>query len=209
MAHKKGMGSSQNGRESESKRLGVKIYGGQFAKTGNIIVRQRGTKHHPGENVGMGKDNTLFALIDGTVVFRKRKKNRSFVSVDPIVDVDVAVAEAPVIEDKPVKKAEPKAEAPKTEAKEEAPKAEAKKEEPKAEATKEAPKQEAEADDLKKLEGVGPKLAEVLADGGFTTFASIASASVEDIQKVLEAAGSRYASKNPAPWIEQAKELAK
>lgn len=81
MAHKKGQGSSQNGRESESKRLGVKIFGGQFAKAGNILVRQRGTVHHPGENVGMGKDHTLFALIDGTVVFRKKKDDRSYVSV--------------------------------------------------------------------------------------------------------------------------------
>ena len=73
MAHKKGVGSSKNGRESESKRLGVKVFGGQFAKAGNIIVRQRGTVHHPGENVGMGKDHTLFALVDGTVVFSKKK----------------------------------------------------------------------------------------------------------------------------------------
>lgn len=87
MAHKKGVGSSKNGRESESKRLGVKIFGGQFAKAGNILVRQRGTKHHPGENVGIGKDHTLFALVNGTVVFRKKKDNRSYVSVDPIVTV--------------------------------------------------------------------------------------------------------------------------
>jgi len=84
MAHKKGVGSSKNGRESESKRLGVKIYGGQIAKAGNILVRQRGTQHHPGDNVGMGKDHTLFALIDGTVVFRKKKDNRSYVSVEPL-----------------------------------------------------------------------------------------------------------------------------
>ena len=86
MAHKKGVGSSKNGRESESKRLGVKIWGGQFAKAGNILVRQRGTVHNPGENVGMGKDHTLFALVDGTVVFRKRKDNRSFVSVEAIAE---------------------------------------------------------------------------------------------------------------------------
>lgn len=84
MAHKKGAGSSRNGRESESKRLGVKIYGGQFAKAGNIIVRQRGTVHHIGENIGMGKDHTLFALKDGIVEFRKKKDNKSFVSVKPI-----------------------------------------------------------------------------------------------------------------------------
>jgi large subunit ribosomal protein L27 len=83
MAHKKGEGKVKNGRESHSKRLGVKIYGGQSAIAGNIIVRQRGTKHYPGENVGMGKDHTLFALTDGTVVFKKKKNNRSFVSVLP------------------------------------------------------------------------------------------------------------------------------
>ena len=82
MAHKKGVGSSKNGRESESKRLGVKIWGGQFPKAGNILVRQRGTVHNPGENVGIGKDHTLFALIDGTVVFRKKRNNKSFVSVE-------------------------------------------------------------------------------------------------------------------------------
>ena len=81
MAHKKGAGSSNNGRESESKRLGVKIFGGQIATAGNIIVRQRGTKHSPGLNVGMGKDHTLFALTDGKVEFRKRRNNKSFVSV--------------------------------------------------------------------------------------------------------------------------------
>ena len=85
MAHKKGVGSSRNGRESESKRLGVKIYGGQVVKAGNIIVRQRGTQHHPGNNVGMGKDHTLFALTNGTVEFRKKQGNRSFVSVQPAV----------------------------------------------------------------------------------------------------------------------------
>ena len=84
MAHKKGVGSSKNGRESESKRLGVKIFGGQYAKAGSIIIRQRGTVHHPGENLGIGKDHTLFALIEGTVVFRRKKDNRSFVSVQAI-----------------------------------------------------------------------------------------------------------------------------
>ena len=83
MAHKKGAGSSKNGRESHSKRLGVKIYGGQAIIAGNIIVRQRGTVHNPGENVGMGKDNTLFALTDGKVQFIKKRNNRSYVSVIP------------------------------------------------------------------------------------------------------------------------------
>ena len=83
MAHKKGAGSSRNGRESESKRLGVKLFGGQVAKAGNIIIRQRGTKHNAGENVGMGKDHTLFALVNGTIEFRKKQGNKSFVSVVP------------------------------------------------------------------------------------------------------------------------------
>jgi large subunit ribosomal protein L27 len=135
MAHKKGVGSSKNGRESESKRLGVKIYGGQFAKAGNILIRQRGTTHNPGENVGMGKDHTLFALIDGTVMFKKKLKNRSYVSVKPIVEVDVAVAEAPEVKapkaEKTVVVEEPVAETPvaeaETEVQEEAPKAPRKK----------------------------------------------------------------------------------
>ncbi|MBR7068146.1 MAG: 50S ribosomal protein L27 [Bacteroidales bacterium] len=83
MAHKKGVGSSRNGRESHSKRLGVKLFGGQAAKAGNIIVRQRGTRHFPGVNVGMGKDHTLYALIDGVVTFCKKAENKSFVSVMP------------------------------------------------------------------------------------------------------------------------------
>lgn len=82
MAHKKGVGSSKNGRESESKRLGVKIFGGQACIAGNIIVRQRGTQHHPGQNVGIGKDHTLYSLVDGVVRFDKKRNNRSYVSVD-------------------------------------------------------------------------------------------------------------------------------
>jgi large subunit ribosomal protein L27 len=84
MAHKKGEGSVKNGRDSNSKRLGVKIYGGQPATAGNIIVRQRGTVYHPGKNVGVGKDYTLFALTDGTVEFRKGRQNRTFVSVSEV-----------------------------------------------------------------------------------------------------------------------------
>ena len=86
MAHKKGAGSSRNGRDSESKRLGVKLFGGQAAKAGNIIVRQRGTKHNPGLNVGLGKDHTLFALVDGEVEFKRKKDNKVFVSVKPVTE---------------------------------------------------------------------------------------------------------------------------
>ncbi len=218
MAHKKGVGSSKNGRESESKRLGVKIYGGQYAKAGNILVRQRGTQHYPGENVGIGKDHTLFALIDGTVMFQKKRKNRSYISVEPVMDVDVAVAEAPatVIEEKPKAKTESAkaekvaakvktetAEAPST-ISEEKPKAKA---EP-AKAEKVAAKVEtevAEADDLKKIEGIGPKIAEIFNESGINTYAELADASEEKLKEILADAGSRYASKNPSTWPQQAK----
>ncbi|MDT3401594.1 50S ribosomal protein L27 [Mucilaginibacter terrae] len=128
MAHKKGAGSSKNGRESHSKRLGIKIFGGQAAIAGNIIVRQRGTRHNPGLNVGIGRDHTLFALTDGQVVFKKKADNRSYVSVLPYEAAEVAVEVAPVAaaaveaEVAPVKaKKAPKA---KVEEVEEAPKAE-------------------------------------------------------------------------------------
>ena len=119
MAHKKGAGSSKNGRESHSKRLGIKIFGGQEAIAGNIIVRQRGTKHHPDKNVGLGRDHTLFALIDGKVVFRKKADNKSYVSVLPAEGVmEAAKVAAPtavkktapvVIEAAPVVEAAPAA----------------------------------------------------------------------------------------------------
>ena len=86
MAHKKAAASTKNGRESESKRLGVKIYGGQGCIAGNILVRQRGTQHHPGNNVGIGKDHTLYALTDGVVEFRRRRGNKSYVSVVPAAE---------------------------------------------------------------------------------------------------------------------------
>lgn len=131
MAHKKGAGSSRNGRESHSKRLGIKIFGGQPAIAGNIIVRQRGTQHNPGQNVGIGKDHTLFALADGLVVFKKKADNRSYVSVLPVEATPVV--EAP--------KAKPAAKAEKAPVAAEAPKAETKKEAaPAAEVAEEAPK---------------------------------------------------------------------
>jgi large subunit ribosomal protein L27 len=86
MAHKKGEGKVKNGRESESKRLGIKVFGGQKVVAGNIIVRQRGTKHHPDKNVGIGRDHTLFALTNGIVVFKKKREGKSFVSVEPAVE---------------------------------------------------------------------------------------------------------------------------
>ena len=114
MAHKKGAGSSRNGRESHSKRLGIKIFGGQLAIAGNIIVRQRGTKHHPSKNVGIGKDHTLFALVHGTVVFTKKADNKSYVSVLPMELEDISemvtpIVAKPVLEDAAPVEAKPKA----------------------------------------------------------------------------------------------------
>ena len=106
MAHKKGVGSSKNGRDSHSKRLGVKLFGGQSAIAGNIIVRQRGTKHHPGKNVGLGKDYTLFALLDGTVKFRPGRDKRSYVDIIPAGPSVIETAAIPVAE-APAQKAAP------------------------------------------------------------------------------------------------------
>ena len=92
MAHKKGVGSSNNGRESHSKRLGVKLFGGQQVISGNIIIRQRGNKHHPGANVGIGRDHTLFAMADGVVLFRKGRENRSYVHVVPATVEETVIA---------------------------------------------------------------------------------------------------------------------
>ena len=203
MAHKKGVGSSKNGRESESKRLGVKIFGGQAAIAGNIIIRQRGTKHHPGDNVGIGKDHTLYALTDGLVAFKKKANNRSFVSIIPFEeDVVLEAKKAPA---KKAPKAAPVSEAPKTEeaVKETtAPEVKAPKAEKKAAAKTKATDK---PDKLNKIEGVGPKLASVLVDGGLATFAAVAAASVADIQKILDEAEGNYARFSPDTWPQQAK----
>lgn len=207
MAHKKGVGSTDNGRDSISKRLGVKLFGGQSAKAGNIIVRQRGTKYHPGENVYMGKDFTLHAKIDGTVEFRRRRSNRTFVNIIP--EGEVAVA-APA----PAKKAE----APKKKAAPAAPAVE----EAAAPAAKEAPakpKAKAKAgekiqlpngksikqDDLKMVEGIGPKIEGLLHDAGIMTWADLADAPTEKVQQILDDAGPRYRMHQPTTWAKQAR----
>lgn len=207
MAHKKGVGSTDNGRDSISKRLGVKLFGGQSAKAGNIIVRQRGTKYHPGENVYMGKDFTLHAKIDGTVEFRRRRSNRTFVNIVP--EGEVAVAPAA-----PAKKAE----APKKKAATAAPAVE----EAAAPAAKEAPakpKAKAKAgekiqlpngksikqDDLKMVEGIGPKIEGLLHDAGIMTWADLAEAPTEKVQQILDDAGPRYRMHQPTTWAKQAR----
>ncbi len=339
MAHKKAASSSDNGRDSISKRLGVKLFGGQTAKAGNIIVRQRGTKYHPGQNVYKGKDFTLHARVDGVVAFRKRKYNRTFVDIVPFEDVEEklaelrkakeaskagkaakrearaaeaqanadqaaadkkakadaakaakaakkaakaeadakkaaeapaapkvtpdptaealavtsAIAEAPKAEAPPVVEAKeeapvaeaPKAEAPPVvEAKEETPAAEAPKAEaaPAVEAKEETPAEEApkmkaapvvvppvaeatpevkaveetpaapamlggkkvKQNDLTIIEGVGPKISELLATAGLDTWAKVGAATPEQIKEILTAAGSRFQMHNPTTWPKQA-----
>ena len=279
MAHKKGVGSTDNGRDSKSKRLGVKLFGGQVARAGNILIRQRGTKYHAGDNVYMGKDYTLHAAVDGTVVFKKRRLNRTFVSILPIEgveteakkstkgkqestpapkpkSVEVPLAEVPAAPEAPVEEPKAKKEAPKKEVKQETkkeepvaaaapeapaeePKAkkETKKEAPKKEVkqeakkeTEEKPKQKAAAkkaseskpkagksekitlpsgkkvtiDDLKMVEGIGPKIEGLLKDAGIQTWSDLANADLEKVQGILDEAGPRYRMHDPATWSKQA-----
>ncbi|MFM7153401.1 MAG: 50S ribosomal protein L27 [Bacteroidota bacterium] len=196
MAHKKGVGSSDNGRDSKSKRLGVKLFGGQVAVAGNILVRQRGTRFHPGENVYMGRDHTLHASIDGVVVFTRKRDDRNYVSVLPQV---AEVVDTPA----PAKKAAPKsAPAPKAEAPAVAPEVAEVAEEKKAAPKKEkAPK----LDDLKIIEGVGPKIETLLKDGGISTWAELAVAPVDRLKEILDAAGPRYQIHDPSTWPAQAR----
>ncbi len=191
MAHKKGEGSTQNGRDSNAKRLGVKLFGGQKAVAGNIIVRQRGTRFHPGEHVYLGKDFTLHAAVDGNVVFTKKRRDRTYVSIMPY-DVPETVATiakakpAPRKEEKvvvnvatPVVAAEPVA--------------------PVAAAAPVAGKN----DDLKKIEGIGPAIEKLLNAEGIVTFAVLAGTSSDRIKEILVAAGSRFGFHDPTTWPNQ------
>lgn len=211
MAHKKGVGSTDNGRDSKSKRLGVKLFGGQHAKAGNILVRQRGTKYHPGENVYMGRDFTLHASIEGTVTFRRRRKNRMYVNIMPNGTANgngtaTVAAPAPDKKKAPAPKAEP-VKAAATPAKE-APKA--KTEAPKAKPSKSEKitlpsGKKIKQDDLKMVEGVGPKIEGLLNEGGIQTWEDLANAPTEKVQAILDEAGPRYRMHDPATWAKQAK----
>ena len=199
MAHKKGQGSSKNGRESHSKRLGVKKFGGEFVLAGNILVRQRGTQFHPGLGVGLGKDHTLFAKRHGVVEFETKRNNRKYIHVQPIAELEEAmenavkaaqeeVVEAPKAakkEAKETKKAEPKAEAPKA-------------------AKKEAPKADA-SDDLTALAGVGPKMADKMNAAGITSFAQLAAMTEESIAALEAEKGKITTPANWAKWTAEAK----
>ena len=199
MAHKKGVGSTDNGRDSKSKRLGVKLFGGQAAKAGNIIVRQRGTKYHAGENAYLGKDFSIHAKVDGVVSFRRRKNNRTYVSILPNGgEVVAAPAPAP-------KKAEPVVATPAVEEvvaeapAEKAPAKPAKKEKITLPSGKKINK-----DDLKIVEGIGPKIEGLLNEGGIHTWADLANADLDKVQTILDEAGPRYRMHSPATWAKQA-----
>ena len=211
MAHKKGAGSSRNGRESHSKRLGIKIYGGQLADAGNIIVRQRGTKHHPDKGVGIGRDHTLFALVDGTVLFRKKQDNKSWVSIVPrinktakAVEVETLVATEKVEKAVPAKKATPVADLPlETPAVKAVEEVEAVEEKTETVATEKKATKKAKADDLSIIEGIGLKIAELFVAEGIDTFAKLAEIETTRMQEILDAAGSRYSVHNPSTWAQQ------
>ena len=184
MAHKKGVGSSDNGRDSKSKRLGVKLFGGQYAKAGNILVRQRGTKFHPGENVYMGKDFTLHAQITGTVAFSKSKQDRTYVSILPL-ETAIAAKSAPVVVEEVAEVvAKPAA---------------------KKSASITLPSgKKVKQDDLKLVEGIGPKIEELMHAAGITTWAELAAAPIEKLEAILDEAGPRFRIHDPATWGKQA-----
>jgi len=189
MAHKKGVGSTDNGRDSKSKRLGVKLYGGQLAIAGNIIVRQRGTRFHPGNNVGIGKDHTLFALVDGQVDYKKGRKDRTFVHILPFTEVMETVAPAP----KKAAKATP------------APAAAA----PAAgDLFATIGKADASAkDDLKKISGVGPKLEESLNAAGIYTFEQISKMGEKEYDMLDALVSGTKARAERDDWASQASQL--
>ena len=184
MAHKKGVGSSDNGRDSKSKRLGVKLFGGQYAKAGNILVRQRGTKFHPGENVYMGKDYTLHAQITGTVAFTKSKQDRTYVSILPLETAIVAKSAPVVVEEVAEVVAKPAAK--------------------KSSSITLPSGKKVKQDDLKLVEGIGPKIEELMHAAGITTWAELAAAPIEKLEAILDEAGPRFRIHDPATWSKQA-----
>ena len=202
MAHKKGVGSSDNGRDSKSKRLGVKLFGGQLALAGNIIIRQRGTKFHAGENVYIGRDHTLHAGVDGIIEFTVGRKNRTFVHILPMVDerVDLSAQldEIKAATKKPAAKADLSKEKP-------AEKPVEAKAKPAAKAAPAKAKPAGAADDLTKVEGIGPKIKEILQNAGVMTFADLAAKTADEVKEILLAEGTRYNRFDPTTWPEQAK----
>jgi large subunit ribosomal protein L27 len=170
MAHKKGAGSSDNGRDSNPQYLGVKLYGGQTAVAGNILVRQRGTKFHPGVNVYMGKDHTLHAAVAGIVTYKKGKNDKRIVYIAPKPEVALSTAAAKV----------------------------------EVAAVAAPAKKVAKGDDLKKIEGIGPKIEELFHAAGITTFAQLSETATERMEAILSEAGPRFSTHNPSTWAQQA-----
>ena len=214
MAHKKGAGSSDNGRDSNPQYLGVKMYGGQTAIPGNILVRQRGTKFHPGVGVYMGKDHTLHAGIAGIVTYKKGKDDKRIVYIaapkaevalsEEAAKVEVAAVAAPV----KAKSAKVIVEAPvAVEAVAVAVEAVAVETPVVVEAVaaviEETPVV-VKADDLKKIEGIGPKIEELFHAAGIMTFAQLSETSVEAMEAILTEAGPRFSTHNPGTWAQQA-----
>lgn len=224
MAHKKGVGSSDNGRDSKSKRLGVKLFGGQVVKVGNVIIRQRGTKYHAGDNVYMGKDHTLHASANGHIKFKKGRLDRTFVSVVPFEVVEERLDTPAKPKKAPApKKAEPAAEnaspivkiptgvTPAEEAPvvaapaEEAPVAEKTKAKTSASAKITLPSgKKVKADDLKLVEGIGPKIEGLLHAAGIKTWADLAGAATDRMRAILDEAGNQYNMHDPSTWAKQA-----
>jgi len=198
MAHKKGVGSSKNGRDSHSKRLGVKIFGGQTVIPGNIIIRQRGTKFHPADGVGMGKDHTLYALVDGVVSFNKGRLDRTYVSVLGGAAPHTATANKTAAKPAKAKVDKPAAPFSVSDSKATpvlplaAPSAET------------STVTEIVKDAYTKIAGIGPKIADLLHAAGLYSYAQLAEANVEKISEILAAAGPRYTMHNPATWPKQA-----
>ena len=235
MAHKKGAGSSDNGRDSNPQYLGVKMYGGQTAIPGNILVRQRGTKFHPGVGVYMGKDHTLHAGIAGVVTYKKGKDDKRIVYI--AVSGSESVVPNPIVKKVKVAKvagaatvartAKPKVAVPTAPAAtmvtelravaatseveiaatpviKVAPAVEAVVATPAVEVEAVAATPAAKADDLKKIEGIGPKIEELFHAAGITTFAQLSATSVEAMEAILTAAGPRFSTHNPGTWAQQA-----
>ena len=216
MAHKKGVGSTDNGRDSNSKRLGVKLFGGEHALAGNIIIRQRGTKYHPGENVYMGRDFTLHAKVEGHVVYSRGRKDRVLVGIAPLGSDSngqqpgagqkpAAVKAATTVTETPVP-AEVEAATTTTEADTALGAAAAAPVVTPAdgELTATLNGKKVKQDDLKIIEGIGPKIEELLHAGGITTWQALADAPTERVQEILTEAGSRYRTHNPGTWGKQA-----
>ncbi len=209
MAHKKGAGSTDNGRDSAPQYLGVKKFGGEHVLAGNILVRQKGTKFHPGVNTYLGKDHTLHAKIEGIVGFKKVADSKRIVFVLPMGSTTTTATQPAIVADPAAiaaKKAVAKSPA-QVKVEHKAAETEIKVvpvAEIKVEPVHETVATKTTADDFKKIEGIGPKIAELLNADGIHTFAQLAATSPDRVKEILHAAGPRYQMHNPETWPKQA-----